>query len=86
MYHVGVGSYPASSFGNGTNHTIIPSTLMQAGLSNNMTSPLVVSIGVDGAPRVRTAEQNVTVSANGTASYENLSQSKHLHFFPILLA
>ena len=50
MYHVAVETIDIATIGNGTNHTIALSALMQP-LLNNMTSPLVLSNGVDGAPR-----------------------------------
>ena len=50
MYHVAPGTYPVSALGVGTNHTIAPSLLMQE-LLMNKTSPLVLSIGMDGQAR-----------------------------------
>jgi len=70
QYHVLPGYYPQSALSTGANHTIVPTLLQAPLLGNNATAPSVISFGMDGDPRVRTATQNVTVGANAT--YANL--------------
>ncbi|KAK9898774.1 FAS1 domain-containing protein [Cystobasidium minutum MCA 4210] len=69
-YHISPMTLPVSALGMGMNHTIAPSMLMEPLLGMNQIAPLVLSIGMDGQPRVRTAAQNVTVLGNTT--YQNL--------------
>lgn len=69
-YHVSPMTLPVSALGEGMNHTIAPSILQQPLLGMNETAPLVLSLGVDGQPRVRTVSQNVTVLGNAT--YQNI--------------
>jgi len=70
MYHISPMTLPASALGVGMNHTIAPSLLQEPLLGGNNTAPLVLSIGMDGQPRVRTATQNATVYLNTT--YQNV--------------
>jgi len=71
-YHISPAPFDRATLTNGTNHTIIPSLLQEPLLGNNQSAPLVLSYGVDGSPRVRTASQNVTVGANATYMNVNL--------------